>query len=790
MIIIALVLCVPPGSQAQALNSAPESQKPGLSSTRGAESLTTEAGARKRVIVKLRIAFKPEGLLDGVSAVQSQRAAIDQAQNALMSRLSNQNITHIYTYEYIPYIALEVDAAGLQALTAAPEVASVAEDIPEPPLLDISNPLIGAPTAWAAGATGAGQTVAILDTGVDKTHPFLSGKVVSEACYSTTDGLYSSTSVCPGSASESTASGSGLNCSTSISGCDHGTHVAGIVAGNQVTAYNSYQGSNKTFSGVAPGASLIAIQVFSRFDSSTYCGGTTPCALTFTSDQIKALERVYALRTTYSIASINMSLGGGQYTAACDADARKAAIDNLRSAGIATVIASGNNGYSDSVSAPACISSAIAVGSTTSYSAGVPQDQVSSFSNSASMVGLLAPGHFIFSSIPGSSYDYKAGTSMATPHVAGAWAVLKSAASNASVTDVLNALTTTGVPITAVRSGYPNITKPRIQVDTALNTLFPAPTSLTASGVSQTQITLSWSQTNAYETSFKVERSPNGTSGWTQIGTAATNATSYPDTTAVCNTTYYYRVRAATISFNSAYSNTASGTSSACGAAVTLSASSLSFGSQRVGTTSTPQSVTLTNSGSVTLNLSNITVSGDFARSGGSCPTSFPATLTAGASCTISLIFTPSVTGTLTGTLNISSDASGSPHAVSLSGTGTATPPPAAVTPSVSSLDFGNQPVGTTSMSQSITLTNTGGTVLTIDDIVASGDFAVETTCGATLDAGASCTITVAFTPTATGAQTGALTISSDAGDGPHTVTLSGTGTEFFRVLLPLITRT
>jgi subtilisin family serine protease len=886
--IIALMLCIAPGAQAQAWRSAPESQQFGLPSTQGAASPAAVAGGRKRVIVRLRIPFQPEGQLGRVSAVQSQRAAIDRAQDALMSRLANQDVTRLHTYRYIPYIALEVDDAGLKALTAAPEVASVVEDVAEPPLLDVSNPLIGAPTAWAAGATGTGQTVAVLDTGVAKTHPFLSGKVVSEACYSSTSVLFSSTSLCPGGVSESTLSGSGVNCSTSISGCDHGTHVAGIVAG-----------ANATFSGVAPDASLIAIQVFSRFDSSTSCGSTIPCVLTYTSDQIKALERVYALRTIYSIAAVNMSLGGGRSFSACDTDARKAAIDNLRSAGIATVIASGNNGYSDSVSTPACISTAIAVGSTTSFGAtdasgdSVPPDEVSYFSNSASMVHVLAPGHFIYSSVPGTGYNYKAGTSMATPHVAGAWAVLKSAVSSASVANVLSALTSTGVPITDSKNG---ITKPRIQLDDALATLFPAPASLTASGVSQTQITLNWSQTNAYETSFKVERSTNGVSGWTQIGTTAANATSYPDTTAACSTTYYYRVRAANSSFNSAYSNTASATTNACGLTLTLSSNSLSFGDQQVDTTSTAQSVTLTNSSGTTLTLNNITVSGDFARSGGTCPTSFPATLAAeasctidvtftpsttgartgaltissdasgsphevslsgtgavpamslsssslsfgdqqvdttstaqsvtltnsggatlnlsdvtvggdfarsggtcpanfpatvaaGASCTIDVTFTPSTTGARTGTLSIDSDASGSPHAVDLFGTGTTTPTPAVVALSASSLDFGSQPVGVTSVAQTITLTNTGGTVLTIADIVASGDFGVETTCGATLAAGASCTITVTFTPTVAGGRTGALTITSDAGDSPHMVGLSGAGAVSFVVLLPLITR-
>ena len=84
---------------------------------------------------------------------------------------------------------------------------------------------------------GLGQAVAILDTGVDKNHPFLSGKVVSEACYSSNDSFYSATSVCPGGVTESTAVDSALNCDPAVAGCFHGTHVAGIAAGKNADVF-------------------------------------------------------------------------------------------------------------------------------------------------------------------------------------------------------------------------------------------------------------------------------------------------------------------------------------------------------------------------------------------------------------------------------------------------------------------------------------------------------------------------------------------------------------------------
>jgi subtilisin family serine protease len=403
-----------------------------------------------RVIVGLRGSFQPEGKLGSVE-VAEQRADIVQKQNRLLGNLSTARTNQVKKFESIPFVALEVDAAALKTLVDSPDVATIEEDKALPPLLAESVPLVGAPSAWTSGFTGAGEAVAILDTGVDKTHPFLAGKVVSEACYSSTTS--SSTSVCPGGLTQSVVSGSGVNCDTTVSGCTHGTHVAGITAGR-----------GASFSGVAKDANIIAIQVFSKFTSATDCGsGPAPCVLSYTSDQLLGLQRVQALSTTYNIASINMSLGGGQYASSCDTSnpSYAAAINNLRSLGIATVIASGNSGYTSAMGFPACLSNAISVGSTGDGSLGIALDQVSSYSNSSSNVTLLAPGQWITSSVPGGGYQTFAGTSMAAPHVAGAWAILKQRKPTASVDEVLNSIISTSVPITDARNG---ITKPRLKL--------------------------------------------------------------------------------------------------------------------------------------------------------------------------------------------------------------------------------------------------------------------------------------------------------------------------------------
>ncbi|PLX70644.1 MAG: hypothetical protein C0602_03805 [Denitrovibrio sp.] len=404
------------------------------------------------LILELDSEFIPEGFLDS-TAKSSQRARIKAVQDKVHKKLKDKHSYYknkkIGKFDTVPYLTMKATRDDMQDLLDIDEITNVQVDELAKPIMSESNVLIGSDTAWANGFTGSGQTVAVLDTGVEKTHAFLSGKVVAEACFSNAGGAGSGVSLCPGGVTTSYASGSGVNCSSAVDGCDHGTHVAGTIAGENGTG---------GISGVAPDATIIAMNVFTNFSGE---------ALSYTTDQTRALERVYALRGTYDIASVNMSLGGGSYSSYCDNDSRKAIIDNLRSAGIATVIASGNNGYTNSISGPACISTAIAVGSVQDGSYGTTADRVSSFSNSSSLVDMLAPGQYITSSVPGGGYSAWAGTSMATPHVAGAWALVMSADTTATVSEVESALETTGTSVTDTKN---NVTKPRINVDEAIDT--------------------------------------------------------------------------------------------------------------------------------------------------------------------------------------------------------------------------------------------------------------------------------------------------------------------------------
>ena len=219
------------------------------------------------------------------------------------------------------------------------------------------------------------------------------------------------------------------------------------------------------------------------------------------------------------------------------------------------------------------------------------------------------------------------------------------------------------------------------------------------------------------------------------------------------------------------------GTGTAAVPVVSFSPTSLAFGNQVLNTTSAAKTVTLTNTGTATLTITAYSFTG-------TNPTNFAqthtcaATLAAGASCTISVTFTPSATGARSASLAVADNAAGSPQTVALTGTGTAAAPIASFSPT--SLTFAGQALNTTSAAQTVTLTNTGSASLTISGYSFTGtnptNFAQTHTCAATLAAGASCTISVTFTPSAAGARTASLAVSDNAAGSPQTVALTGTG--------------
>jgi Ca2+-binding RTX toxin-like protein len=210
--------------------------------------------------------------------------------------------------------------------------------------------------------------------------------------------------------------------------------------------------------------------------------------------------------------------------------------------------------------------------------------------------------------------------------------------------------------------------------------------------------------------------------------------------------------------------------------AIELSATSLVFGDQVVGTTSAPQTITVTNSGSSNLVVSSVTVA----------PVTTPAeflltnncvtAVTPGSSCTVTVAFAPGTEGARTATVSIAHTAAGSPTSVTVTGTGIPSAPVATL--SSASLSFADTVVGDTSLTQSITVRNTGTEDLVISGITRTGDtteFVVTHDC-ATVAAAGSCTISVQFSPTAIGDKAATVSIAHNAAGSPSSVTVSGRG--------------
>src|SRR3989344_2112609 len=231
--------------------------------------------------------------------------------------------------------------------------------------------------------TGIGQTICILDTGINYSHSDFGGcfgdgcRVVSGYDYVNDD-------------------------NDPYDDHGHGTHVAGIAA------------ANGSLIGVAPEANLSIIKVC---DSGGSCSDD---------DIIAGFEFCINNRTKYNINIISVSLGGGLYSNYCDAvDSLTPSIDSAFENNITVTIASGNGldndgvGRSDQIAAPACVQNATSVASSTK------QDLISSFSNRNSFTDIIAPGSDITSTWINGNYLSQDGTSMSAPHVAGIVALLQ-----------------------------------------------------------------------------------------------------------------------------------------------------------------------------------------------------------------------------------------------------------------------------------------------------------------------------------------------------------------------------
>ena len=340
----------------------------------------------------------------------------------------NQDIEEIETYTHLPISFKRFkSAAALSAFIAQPGIKAVHVNKKVYLTLATSLPMINQPPVSSLGDQGAGSTVAIIDNGVDYTNSAF-GSCSRPGSPATSCHIIISQNILP----------AGINPATDHT---HGTNVAAIVLG------------------VAP-ASKIAM--FNVFDTS---------GAGYASSIINAIDWSIGNQASYNIAAINMSISDGQrYTSPCPSDWSAGAITNAKNAGISVVVAAGNSNYKDGISSPACAPDAISVGAVYDSSIGAgplnwgpcgdgssSADKVACFSNSASFLTLLAPGINI--SAAGIT---ESGTSQASPHVAGAIAVLRSAYPAETITQTQSRLTNSRV--IRVTDLANNISTPRLDL--------------------------------------------------------------------------------------------------------------------------------------------------------------------------------------------------------------------------------------------------------------------------------------------------------------------------------------
>lgn len=344
--------------------------------------------------------------------------------------------------------AAQVNEEELQELLQDPNVKSIKEDEIFHILLADTVPLINASIVHTrqngtTNLTGLGQSVCVIDTGVNATHPGLAGRIVAQKCFCAVSNAGSG-GCCPGNVAE--------NSTAATDDQGHGTHVTGIAAGN---------GSSIT--GVAPEASIVAVKVADSNGDALF------------SDITSAVNWCASNASRYNISVISISLGGGSYASACDSSytSLSSEIHTAWNNNVSVVVASGNSGYTTNMTAPACLNKTISVSSTTKA------DAISSFSNRNYLTDLFAPGSSIVSTKYTGGNETRSGTSMAAPHVSGVILLMQQykesvEGRNLTVSEVNTSLATNGTSINdSSGSGRSFVRVDAKKAVAAIDTLFP-----------------------------------------------------------------------------------------------------------------------------------------------------------------------------------------------------------------------------------------------------------------------------------------------------------------------------
>lgn len=394
------------------------------------------------------------------AAWKAQDAAMKRAFAQILNAVTPDVVATSTAFEGIASIFVRLPRVAIERIFAAPDPRILGVSLNKRyarPFLAESSVTVNMPQAWNIGLKGSGQYVAILDSGVERTNPFLQTstgqpKVVIEGCFGTNDATWSS--FCgPNQDWQGDSSGPGVAapCPTSTysTQCSHGTHVAGIAAGRP-------NGGPTGVSGMAPDAQILAMQVF----SAPRVGGLIGA---LEADVARALA--IAFEIGYTNLTVNMSFGDGLYTdgnschAAYDTYTFEDSISKLKSVNVPVVAATGNSSKRDRIAWPACLPNVIKVGIVDDVSGEIyPTGNLADPILFNGMF-LLAPGIDITSSVayvsPIFPYPYgnNFGTSQAAPHVAGIMAVIKAQMPGATVDQMASWLYGNGKNVTPL-DGY------------------------------------------------------------------------------------------------------------------------------------------------------------------------------------------------------------------------------------------------------------------------------------------------------------------------------------------------
>ena len=299
------------------------------------------------------------------------RRSVLMVQQDIRFPLAQVGIAMEKTYDALPFFVTTVDMEQYEALLERDDLKAGSLDTPIPlpkhdsvvePLLYFSRQKVNVQPVWDQGFTGQGQVVVVIDSGIDPEHPMFTNKIVHEACFSTVHESYHE-SLCPSGGEREIGHGSASHCPsvTFLEGkaCEHGTFVAGIAVGNDPNDGDDGRG-------IAIDSELIPIQVFTIIDDRYICSEDSflrrdRCSRAFTSALLDATNYVVDISNDYNIAAVNMSVGGEPQTGGCDTNPIKKAVDILRGMGIATVAATGNDGETNQMRSPACVTSTISV---------------------------------------------------------------------------------------------------------------------------------------------------------------------------------------------------------------------------------------------------------------------------------------------------------------------------------------------------------------------------------------------------------------------------------------------